>query len=65
VYIESDAKTHRTPKHFVAKSNENGLPFRPAVAGLWERAQPARLCAGILASLSHRHHASVAISQRE
>jgi len=39
------------------KSKENALPFHSAVGDLG--------CARVLASLSRRHHATFAISQRE
>ncbi len=55
---KSDARTHRTPKHFVRKMTGRGLfCFRPAVAGLWE-------CVRVLASLFRTLDASSLLAQK-
>ena len=43
-------------KRFARNEWKISFPLRPAAAGLWECAQPARLCAGVLASLSPACH---------
>ena len=55
---KSDARTHRTPKHFVRKMTGRGLfCFRPPVAGLWE-------CVRVLASLFRTLDASSLLAQK-